>query len=82
MWKYKSMQAGRLLREHCLSCKFAEFYYHKIFETRSRWRLKTLQSPCGLSITGDVINVAWSKGNDVEWPINSYQRVAFTVQIW
>ena len=37
--------------------KFAEFYYHKIFETRSWWQTECcmdVRSPCGLSITGDI----------------------------
>ena len=37
--------------------KFAEFYYHKILEARSRWRLKHFRvwrNPCDLSVTGDI----------------------------
>ena len=40
----------------CLS-KFLEFYYHKIFQTRSWWVLSFCMvecSLCGLSITGDL----------------------------
>ena len=68
--------------------KFAEFYYHKIFEAKSRWRLNHLHvwsSPCDFFITGDkkFINVMWSKGNDVTIPNREvlHQGVVFTAQI-
>ena len=31
------------MRAFAFLAKFAEFYYHKIFETRSRWRPKPLR---------------------------------------
>ena len=40
MYKYKSLQAGQLPQEHL--SKFAELYYHKIFEARSQWQPKCL----------------------------------------
>ena len=35
--------------------KFAEFYYHKIYEGISRWHVCMDEcSPCGFLITGDI----------------------------
>ena len=45
------------MRTFVFLVKFAEFYYHKIFDARSQWELEHLcdeRSPCGISITGEV----------------------------
>ena len=52
--------------------KFAEFYYHKIFEARSQWWPKHLHGwakPLWPLEIGRFINVIWSKGNDATTPI-------------
>ena len=55
LFNYRSLQSRptTTARAFIFLAKFAEFYYHKIFEKRSRWRTKRVRkwTPNALSIS-------------------------------
>ena len=77
----------------CLSFKIAEFYYHKIFEARSRWRPKHLRGrmwPLWPLYNWKYKDLSMSRDQKVmtllpqmeKCPMVFYQGVVFTAYIW
>ena len=57
MYKYKRLQPGQLPRDHLSFSQNLLSYYHKIFETRSRYDLSIFvdeRNPCGFSLAEDI----------------------------
>ena len=86
------MSRSPTTRAYVFLAKFVEFYYHKIFETRSWWQPKHYMDKCSLwplynwrikdlSMPCDQKVMALLSPME-KCPIKFYHRVAFTTHIW